>query len=137
MAANITLSAVHSSAPESHIIDVFEELARETLRQRNTERLIIAGFNARGVIIHWVERDGASDHILLDMEYLGAILSDPGCHYIALAHNHPSGCPRPSRADMHTTRYIADFCNETGAKLVEHIIIGRRENHSIFRDSPA
>lgn len=137
MAAKIALPAVRANAPESHIIDVFEELARETLWQRNTERLIIAGFNARGMIIHWVERDGASDHILFDMEHLGTILSDPSCHYIALAHNHPSGCPRPSRADIRTTRYIADFCNETGAKLVEHIIIGRSENHSIFRDSLA
>lgn len=121
----------------SHIIGIFAMLATETLRSRMQERMIIAGFNARGVIVHWAEFDGGADHILFDLDHLGAIMSDPGTQYIAMAHNHPSGNPYPSKEDIRTTRRLADFCNETGLKLVEHIIIGSTENHHIFAQSRA
>ena len=47
-----------------------------------------------------------------------------GAVRILLLHNHPSGDPTPSRADMVTTKRIADSGRLLGIELVDHIIVG-------------
>lgn len=84
-------------------------------------------------MLHWTELSGSASRVLFDTDLLTIPLSDPAICYILIAHNHPSGNPHPSRADIVTTRSLADFCNEAGVKLVDHIIVGRTENHHIFR----
>ena len=44
---------------------------------------------------------------------------------IILVHNHPSGDPLPSSADVRMTREIADIAASMGITLYDHIIIGR------------
>jgi DNA repair protein RadC len=53
---------------------------------------------------------------------------------IAIAHNHPTGDPSPSDADMRTTRRIREAADIIGIKLVDHIIIGDGKHFS-FRES--
>ena len=43
---------------------------------------------------------------------------------IMLAHNHPSGDPTPSPADISVTRIIAESGKLLGIPLLDHIIIG-------------
>jgi DNA repair protein RadC len=43
---------------------------------------------------------------------------------IILAHNHPSGDPTPSSADIDMTRQIAKCCGAMGITLHDHAIIG-------------
>lgn len=43
---------------------------------------------------------------------------------IAIAHNHPSGDPRPSRNDDKLTEQIADACKVCRIFFMDHIIIG-------------
>ena len=43
---------------------------------------------------------------------------------IVLLHNHPSGDPTPSRADLRLTRKLADSGKMIGIPLLDHIIIG-------------
>lgn len=42
-----------------------------------------------------------------------------------LVHNHPSGDPTPSRADIQMTRQIADIAQPLGISVHDHIIVGR------------
>ena len=51
---------------------------------------------------------------------------------IILAHNHPSGDPTPSRADIEMTREIVSLAEPLGVTLHDHVIIGRR-GHASFR----
>ena len=44
---------------------------------------------------------------------------------IILVHNHPSGDPTPSRADIEMTRQIVDSAKPLGLSVHDHIIIGR------------
>lgn len=44
---------------------------------------------------------------------------------IILVHNHPSGDPSPSRADIEMTRTIADTGKPLGVVVLDHIIVGR------------
>lgn len=40
-------------------------------------------------------------------------------------HNHPSGDPTPSRADIDMTKMIIDAAKPLGVLVHDHIIIGR------------
>ena len=44
--------------------------------------------------------------------------------YIILMHNHPSGDPSPSRADILVTRRVKEAGEILGIELLDHIIIG-------------
>jgi len=50
---------------------------------------------------------------------------------IVLVHNHPSGDPTPSRADIEMTRQIADVARPLGIVLHDHIIVGRDGHASL------
>ncbi len=51
---------------------------------------------------------------------------------IILVHNHPSGDPTPSRADIEMTRLICDAAKPLGITIHDHIIVGR-EGHASFK----
>jgi len=51
---------------------------------------------------------------------------------LVLIHNHPSGDPSPSSADVKMTRAIADVARPLGITIHDHIIIGK-SGHSSMR----
>lgn len=51
---------------------------------------------------------------------------------IILVHNHPSGDPTPSRADIDMTQLIMDTAKPLGITLHDHIIIGK-DGHVSFK----
>lgn len=53
---------------------------------------------------------------------------------IILVHNHPSGDPTPSSADIEMTRRIAEIGGQLGVTLHDHIIVGRN-GHTSFKGS--
>jgi len=53
---------------------------------------------------------------------------------IILAHNHPSGDPTPSIADIDMTRKIIDAGLKLGITVHDHVIVGR-SGHTSFRAS--
>ena len=50
---------------------------------------------------------------------------------IVLAHNHPSGDPEPSRADIEMTRTIIETARPLGIAVHDHIIIGKSGHASL------
>jgi DNA repair protein RadC len=46
---------------------------------------------------------------------------------VILVHNHPSGDPTPSRADIEMTREVAKALGALGIKLHDHLVVGRGE----------
>ncbi|HEX9905208.1 MAG TPA: DNA repair protein RadC [Propylenella sp.] len=51
---------------------------------------------------------------------------------IILVHNHPSGDPTPSRADIQMTQTIVEVGKPLGIAVHDHLVIGR-EGHASFR----
>jgi len=49
-----------------------------------------------------------------------------------LVHNHPSGDPTPSRADIEMTRQIQDAAKPLGIAVHDHLVIGR-SGHASFK----
>ncbi len=50
---------------------------------------------------------------------------------IILVHNHPSGDPTPSRADIEMTKTIIDSAKPLGISVHDHIIIGKSGHASL------
>lgn len=48
-----------------------------------------------------------------------------GAARVVMAHNHPSGDPTPSHADLAATRRLATALAALGAPLVEHLVLAR------------
>lgn len=51
---------------------------------------------------------------------------------LIVAHNHPSGTPKPSRADEDITSLLMMACTAVGLSLHDHVIVGR-EAHFSFK----
>ena len=51
---------------------------------------------------------------------------------VILVHNHPSGDPTPSRADIQMTQSIIDIARPLGIEVHDHIIFGK-EGHTSFK----
>ncbi len=60
---------------------------------------------------------------------------------IAVSHNHPSGDPTPSAADLQMTRQLKDAAKIIGIDFLDHVIVGTVEDdpnkvgHYSFRDA--
>jgi DNA repair protein RadC len=57
---------------------------------------------------------------------------DLGAAALIVVHNHPSGSPEPSRADIAITNRIAEAARLLGITLHDHVIIGK-EGHVRLR----
>jgi DNA repair protein RadC len=51
---------------------------------------------------------------------------------LILVHNHPSGDPTPSQADIAMTKTIVDVAKPLGIVVHDHIIVGRN-GHASFK----
>ena len=51
-----------------------------------------------------------------------------GASAVIAVHNHPSGDPAPSRADIQVTRQLREAAKTIGIDLLDHIIIGNKGN---------
>ncbi len=50
---------------------------------------------------------------------------------IILVHNHPSGDPSPSQADIQMTKAIIDIAAPLGISVHDHIIVGKNGHASL------
>ena len=51
--------------------------------------------------------------------------------YHTLIHNHPSGDPTPSNADIQMTKTIIDVAKPLGIEVHDHIIVGKDGHASL------
>lgn len=58
-----------------------------------------------------------------------------GMHAAIVVHNHPSGDPTPSDADLELTRRLVAVGRVTGIPVVDHLIVARGRWHSIAETS--
>ena len=54
-----------------------------------------------------------------------------GVTAVILAHNHPSGDPKPSKADVTLTKAIAKAGEAIGVEVLDHVIVGRKGHVSL------
>ena len=89
------------------------------------EQLRILFLNKRNrLVADEVQQTGTVDHAPLYPREVIKRTLELGATAIILVHNHPSGDPSPSPADVRMTREIADSAKPLGIYLHDHIIVG-------------
>jgi DNA repair protein RadC len=83
------------------------------------------------LIAEEVQARGTVDHTPVYVREVVKRALDLGATALILVHNHPSGDPTPSRADIDMTREIARAAAPLGVTIHDHIIIGRGEPTSL------
>lgn len=79
-----------------------------------------------------VQQTGTVDHTPVYPREVAKRALELSASAIILVHNHPSGDPTPSGADMRMTRELVDMMKPLGIIIHDHIIIGR-DGHSSFK----
>ena len=114
---------------ESPVLDnpaTVVQFMRETNRLRDVEEFQVLLLNVRKRLIRMEEvSQGLLDTILVHPRevFRAAIVANAAA--IVLVHNHPSGDPAPSEADIKVTRDLIRAGQLLKIEVVDHVIIGR------------
>lgn len=106
---------------------------RADMAHRKTERVRVLHLDSKNVLIRdeamW---EGTIDQAAVHVREVIKRAIELGSASLILVHNHPSGDPAPSRADIQLTRDIADAGKRLGIGVHDHVIIGT-SGHSSMR----
>ena len=96
------------------------------------ERVRVLYLNAQNMLIHDEHvGDGSIDEAAIHPREVIRRALDLGATALILVHNHPSGSPQPSRADIQITNRIAEAGRLLGIAVHDHVIIGREGHVSL------
>lgn len=84
------------------------------------------------LIVDEVQGRGTVDHTPVYPREVARRALELSATAIILAHNHPSGDPTPSAADVRMTREIVAALDPLGIVVHDHVILGR-EGHASFK----
>ena len=102
------------------------QFMRETNRLRNVEEFQVLLLNVRKRLIRMEEiSHGLLDTILVHPREVFRAAIAANAAAIVLVHNHPSGDPAPSEADIKVTRDLIRSGQLLKIEVVDHVIIGR------------
>ena len=93
-------------------------------------RVLYLNVQNRLILDHHVG-DGSIDEAAIHPREVIRKALDLGASGLILVHNHPSGSPQPSRADIQITQRIAEAGRLLGVGVHDHVIIGREGHVSL------
>lgn len=79
-----------------------------------------------------VQSRGTVDHTPLYPREVVKRALELGASAIIMVHNHPSGDPTPSRADIDMTRQVVQALAAVGITVHDHVVVGKKK-HASFR----
>lgn len=108
---------------------------RKRMQFLNHEEMVVMLLNAKHEIIgsRLISRGTLTSSTVDSREVFSYAISKHAC-YVIVAHNHPSGCPHPSKEDEFFTAILEAAGKILGIQLLDSIIIGRGEYFSFQED---
>ena len=121
---------VRGAVTEGSVIDSWDALldyCRASLAHEPTERFRVLFLNRRNrLIADEVQQRGTVDHTpVYPREVVKRALALEASALI-LVHNHPSGDPTPSQADIEMTREVREAAAALGIVLHDHVVVSTR-----------
>lgn len=108
----------------------------ETLRHQKKEMFLAAFFDAKCHFLgDTVIATGGVDAAYVAVSELFQEALKRHTVQMVVLHNHPSGDPNPSGADIQLTRRLADGAKLLGMQLSDHIVIGDNRYYSFMENS--
>ena len=98
------------------------------------EQFRIFYLNNRNVLIaDEIQQHGTVDHTPVYPREVVKRALELGASALIMVHNHPSGDPTPSRADIKMTRHVREAGEKLGITLHDHIIVSHN-GHRSFKE---
>jgi DNA repair protein RadC len=109
------------------------DYCRTTMAFADVEQFRLLFLDKRNALIaDEVQQSGTVDHTPVYPREVVKRALELSATALILVHNHPSGDPTPSSADIRMTREIIDVAKPLGITIHDHIIVGR-EGHASFK----
>ena len=106
--------------------DALIDYCHTTMAHRETEQFRVLFLDRKNVMIADEEQArGTVDHVPVYPREIARRALELNSSALILVHNHPSGDPTPSSADISMTDQINTACNALGLTLHDHLIIGK------------
>ena len=107
------------------------DYCRVTMAHRETEQFRILFLDRKNVLIaDEIQGKGTVDHVPVYPREVIKRALDLNASALILVHNHPSGDPTPSTADISMTEEIARACDAVGITVHDHLIVGKSSETS-------
>jgi DNA repair protein RadC len=114
---------------QQHVVSSWDALldyCHTTMAHRETEQFRILFLDRKNTVIADEEQaKGTVDHVPVYPREVAKRALELNASALILVHNHPSGDPTPSHADISMTEQINAACNALGLTLHDHLIIGK------------
>jgi DNA repair protein RadC len=109
------------------------DYCRTAMAFADKEQLRVLFLDKRNQLIaDEVQQTGTVDHTPVYPREVVKRALELSATAIIIVHNHPSGDPTPSRADIQMTQSIVDIASPLGISVHDHIIVGK-EGHASFK----
>jgi DNA repair protein RadC len=107
------------------------DYCRTAMAHRETEQFRILFLDRKNVLIADEEAGrGTVDHVPVYPREVVKRALELNASALILVHNHPSGDPTPSQADIAMTGRIGEACAAVGIVLHDHIVVGKERDAS-------
>jgi DNA repair protein RadC len=131
-AKRLARGALHKRPVLSSFMEVLD-YCRTVMAFAEREEFRILFLDKRNALIaDEVQGVGTIDHTPVYPREIVRRALELGASALILAHNHPSGDPTPSAADIRMTKDIAAIAQPFGITVHDHLIVGRH-GHASFR----
>jgi DNA repair protein RadC len=115
--------------------DALLDYCHTAMAHRETEQFRILFLDRKNTLIADEEQaKGTVDHVPVYPREVVKRALELNASALILVHNHPSGDPTPSQADIQMTIQIQDACQTLGLALHDHLIIGKSREISFRSD---
>jgi DNA repair protein RadC len=105
---------------------------RADMAHHAIERFRVLHLNTKNMLVRdEVMSEGSIDQAAVYVREVIRRALEIGSAAIILVHNHPSGDPAPSRADIEITRTIAEAGKKLGVAVHDHIVMGTSGHTSL------
>jgi DNA repair protein RadC len=133
------LKGIAELARRYHNVRVMEEsallspeMAREFLQSQLAQEereifMVIFMDSQHRVIKHSKLFSGTLSHVEVHPREIVREAIKMNASAVILAHNHPSGCAEPSKADKLITERVVKCCQFMDIRVLDHLVIGRGE----------
>ena len=130
------LRMARAAVIEKEVISSWQELldyCSASMAHNPIEQFRILFLDRKNVLIaDEVQQKGTVDHTPVYPREVVKRALELNASALILVHNHPSGDPTPSGADIEMTRRIAETAKPLGIELHDHLVVGKNR-HASFR----
>lgn len=123
--AELPLKLDCASAAREFFSNCFKE------RDSSVETLWVAHLDRQARCLHLSQHSGGPEGVDFPLRNIVIEAATHGSAGILLAHNHPSGDPRPSECDFRITRRLSTVAEALDCRVLDHLVFAGAECTSL------